>query len=43
MLGTLNIGAFFVLIFIAAYRLPGGMAATLTATAPIMVMLVAWA
>jgi probable blue pigment (indigoidine) exporter len=42
-LGTLNIGAFFVLIFIAAFRLPGGMAATLTATAPIMVMLVAWA
>ncbi|WP_081795142.1 EamA family transporter [Nocardioides sp. URHA0020] len=42
-LGTLNIGAFFVLIFIAAYRLPGGTAATLTATAPIMVMLVAWA
>jgi probable blue pigment (indigoidine) exporter len=42
-LGTLNIGAFFVLIFVAAYRLPGGTAATLTATAPIMVMLVAWA
>jgi probable blue pigment (indigoidine) exporter len=41
-LGVLNIGAFFVLIFIAAYRLPGGTAATLTATAPIMVMLVAW-
>ncbi len=41
-LGTLNIGAFFVLIFIAAYRLPGGTAATLTATAPIMVMLIAW-
>lgn len=41
-LGTLNIGAFFALIFVAAYRLPGGMAATLTATAPIMVMLVAW-
>jgi probable blue pigment (indigoidine) exporter len=41
-LGTLNIGAFFVLIFVASYRLPGGMAATLTATAPIVVMLVAW-
>jgi probable blue pigment (indigoidine) exporter len=41
-LGTLNIGAFFVLIFVAAYRLPGGTAATLTATAPIMVMLIAW-
>jgi probable blue pigment (indigoidine) exporter len=43
LLGTLNIGAFFVLIFVAAYRLPGGLAATLTATAPIVVMLVAWA
>ena len=42
LLGTLNIGAFFVLIFVAAYRLPGGMAATLTATAPIMIMLIAW-
>jgi probable blue pigment (indigoidine) exporter len=41
-LGTLNVGAFFVLIFVASYRLPGGMAATLTATAPIMVMLIAW-
>lgn len=42
-LGTLNVGAFFVLIFIAAYRLPGGLAATLTATAPVMMMLIAWA
>jgi probable blue pigment (indigoidine) exporter len=42
LLGTLNIGAFFALIFVAAYRLPGGMAATLTATAPLMIMLVAW-
>lgn len=41
-LGVLNIGAFFVLIFVAAYRLPGGLAATLTATAPIAVMLLAW-
>ena len=41
-LGTLNIGAFFVLIFVAAYRLPSGMAATLTATAPIAMMMVAW-
>jgi probable blue pigment (indigoidine) exporter len=41
-LGTLNIGAFFVLIFVAAYRLPGGTAATLTATAPILMMLLAW-
>ena len=35
-LGILNVGAFFVLIFVAAYRLPGGLAATLTATAPVM-------
>ncbi len=41
-LGVLNIGAFFVLIFVAAYRLPGGLAATLTATAPIAMMLLAW-
>lgn len=43
LLGTLNVGAFFVLIFVAAYRLPGGLAATLTATAPVMMMLLAWA
>lgn len=42
-LGVLNIGAFFVLVFVAAYRLPGGLAATLTATAPIAIMLLAWA
>jgi probable blue pigment (indigoidine) exporter len=42
-LGVLNIGAFFPLIFLAAYHLPGGLAATLTATSPIAVMLVAWA
>ncbi|MGD9961562.1 EamA family transporter [Nocardioides sp.] len=42
-LGTLNIGAFFPLIFVAGYHLPGGMAATLTATSPIAVMLIAWA
>ncbi len=42
LLGMLNVGAFFVLIFVAAYRLPGGLAATLTATAPVMMMLLAW-
>lgn len=41
-LGALNIGVFFVLIFVAAYRLPGGLAATLTATAPFVIMLLAW-
>ncbi|MCR3719684.1 putative blue pigment (indigoidine) exporter [Prauserella flava] len=38
-LGTLNIGAFFPLLFLAAERLPGGVAATLGATQPIIVAL----
>lgn len=36
-LGTLNIGAFFPLLFISAERLPGGVAATLGALQPIIV------
>lgn len=36
-LGTLNIGAFFPLLFLTAQRLPGGVAATLGATQPILV------
>lgn len=40
-LGTLNIGAFFPLLFIAAERLPGGVAATLGATQPIIVAFLA--
>lgn len=40
-LGTLNIGAFFALLFVAAYRLPGGVAATLGAVAPLLVALLA--
>ena len=43
LLGALNFSAFFFLIFVAAYRLPGGLAATITATSPIAVMLLAWA
>ena len=35
-LGVLNIGAFFVLLFVAAYRLPGGVAATLGAVQPLV-------
>lgn len=42
LLGLLNIGGFFALVFLAAYRLPGGLAATLTAVSPIVVMLIAW-
>jgi probable blue pigment (indigoidine) exporter len=36
-LGTLNIGLFFALLFVAAYRLPGGMAAVLGAVQPLIV------
>ncbi|WGW11928.1 EamA family transporter [Saxibacter everestensis] len=36
-LGVLNIGAFFPLLFIAAYHLPGGVAATLGAVQPLVV------
>lgn len=40
-LGVLNIGLFFPLIFLAAYHLPGGLAATLQATSPLAVMALA--
>ena len=36
-LGALNIGAFFALLFVAAYRLPGGVAATIGAVQPLLV------
>ena len=36
MLGVLNIGAFFAFLFVAAYRLPGGVAATLGAIQPLI-------
>jgi probable blue pigment (indigoidine) exporter len=36
-LGALNIGIFFALLFVAAYRLPGGVAATFGAVQPLMV------
>lgn len=41
-LGMLNIGLFFPLIFLSAYGLPGGLAATIQALLPLVVMLVAW-
>lgn len=41
-LGALNIGLFFALLFVAAMRLPGGVAATLGAIQPLLVMLLAW-
>ncbi|WIM94926.1 EamA family transporter [Actinoplanes oblitus] len=36
-LGALNIGLFFALLFVSAYRLPGGMAAVLGAVQPLLV------
>ncbi|MBS2549601.1 EamA family transporter [Catenulispora sp. NL8] len=36
-LGTLNFGAFFPLLFFAAYRLPGGLASTLGSVQPLLV------
>ncbi len=41
-LGGLNIGLFQALLFVAAYRLPGGMAATAGAIQPLLVTLFAW-
>ncbi|MGW2115580.1 EamA family transporter [Streptomyces zhihengii] len=36
LLGALNIGVFFALLFVAAYRLPGGVAATVGAVQPLL-------
>lgn len=41
-LGTLTVGAFFVLIYVASQRLPSGVAATLMALSPAALMLLAW-
>lgn len=41
-LGTLNHAVFFGLLYVVAYRLPSGLAATLTAVSPLVVMAVAW-
>lgn len=41
-LGTLNSGLFFGLLFIAALRLPGGVAATFQALGPLFTILLAW-
>jgi probable blue pigment (indigoidine) exporter len=42
LLGMLNIGLFFALLFLAAERLPGGVAATVGAVQPLLVALLAW-
>ncbi|MGF1514483.1 MAG: EamA family transporter [Elainellaceae cyanobacterium] len=41
-LGALNIGVFQALLFVAAYRLPGGVAATAGAIQPLLVVLFSW-
>ena len=41
-LGGLNIGVFQALLFVAAYRLPGGVAATAGAIQPLLVVFFAW-
>ncbi|MEV2218206.1 EamA family transporter [Streptomyces sp. NPDC050997] len=40
-LGTLNIGAFNFLLFVAAYRLPGGIAAVIMSAQPMFVLILA--
>ncbi|WP_406229846.1 EamA family transporter [Nocardia sp. NBC_01009] len=40
-LGTLNIGAFLFLLFVAAYRLPGGVAAMIMSAQPMLVLALA--
>lgn len=42
LLSALNIGIFQALLFIAAYRLPGGVAATTGAIQPLLVVLFSW-
>lgn len=42
LLGVLNIGLFQAMLFIAAYRLPGGLAAVLSSTQTLMVLLFTW-
>ena len=41
-LGALNIGIFFACLFYAAYRMPGGLVATIGAIQPLLVVLLSW-
>jgi probable blue pigment (indigoidine) exporter len=41
-LGLVNFGIFFPLLFLGAFRLPGGLAATIQAAGPLAVMAFAW-
>ncbi|WP_433533259.1 EamA family transporter [Micromonospora sp. CA-263727] len=43
LLGTLNVGVFFALIYLAAQVLPTSVASTIMATSPVAMMLIAWA
>ncbi|WP_404961950.1 EamA family transporter [Streptomyces sp. 147326] len=43
LLGVLNTGGFFALVYLAAQRLPTSVASTVMATAPLVMMLFAWA
>ena len=42
LLGVLNIGLFQAMLFVSAYRLPGGLAATLSSTQTLMILLLGW-
>jgi probable blue pigment (indigoidine) exporter len=42
-LGALNMSAFFVFVYLAAHLLPSGVAATVMATSPLVMMLFGWA
>jgi probable blue pigment (indigoidine) exporter len=42
-LGALNMGAFFALVYLAAQSLPTSVASTIMATSPVVMMLFAWA
>ena len=42
LLGALNVGGFFVLVYIAGQRLPSSLAATLMSTSALVMMLFAW-
>lgn len=43
LLGALNVGAFFVLIYLSAQLLPTSAASTIMATSPVVMMVIAWA
>ena len=42
LLGVLNLGLFQAMLFVSAYRLPGGLAATLSSTQTLMILLLGW-